>query len=129
MTKKTKFILFIVALVVIVVFIGFMTKAKTVKPGQYDQLAKCLTDSGAKFYGTFWCSNCNNQKEMFGTSSKLLPYIECSSADGKSQNQICKDAGIKGYPTWIFTDQTQLVGTQPIEVLAGKTSCPLSQES
>jgi len=127
MTQKMKFILFIVVLVIIVIFIGLMTKAKTVKPGQYDQLAKCLTDGGAKFYGTFWCTHCQNQKKMFGTSASLLPYVECSSSDGKSQLGVCTDAGIEGFPTWVFTDGTTLEGEQSIEVLAGKASCSLPQ--
>lgn len=63
---------------------------------------------------------------MFGKSAKLLPYVECSTPDGKSQLPICKEKDIKGYPTWIFADGSQLQGEQTLQVLADKTSCPLN---
>eukprot|EP00958_Prasinococcus_capsulatus_P014322 scaffold1504_cov417-Prasinococcus_capsulatus_cf.AAC.62 len=34
------------------------------------RVAKRLTDAGARFYGAFWCSHCNEQKETFGTASR-----------------------------------------------------------
>lgn len=94
-------------------------------PGEYDQFATCLADQGAVFYGTFWCKFCNEQKKMFGSSQKLLPYTECSTADGQSQNQTCIEKEIKSYPTWEFADGSRLTGVIPFEQLAEKTSCPL----
>lgn len=91
-------------------------------------LAQCLTEKGAKFYGAFWCSHCQNQKEMFGDASQYLPYIECSAEDGKSQLQICKDNNIASYPTWIFTDNTRETGEVSLEKLAEKTGCQLLQQ-
>ncbi len=82
------------------------------KPGKYDTLAQCINDSGAKFYGAFWCPHCQATKAMFGKSAKLLPYIECSQPSGKGQLPICDEAGIKGYPTWRFVDGTELNETQ-----------------
>ncbi|MEK6827042.1 MAG: hypothetical protein AABX99_00990, partial [Nanoarchaeota archaeon] len=58
-------------------------------PGKYDQFAQCLKDKGAVFYGAFWCSHCIAQKKLFGSSAKLLPYVECSTADASGQAQIC----------------------------------------
>lgn len=97
------------------------------KPGQLDGFAQCVKDSGAEFYGTFWCSHCQNQKKLFGSSKQYLPYIECSSPDGESQNQICKDKGIEGYPTWVFGDGSRLSGELSLETLASKTQCVLPQ--
>jgi len=36
-------------------------------PGKtdYSEFAKCLTQKGAKMYGTFWCPHCQNQKKEF----------------------------------------------------------------
>jgi hypothetical protein len=96
-------------------------------PGKYDTFATCLKDKGAIFYGAFWCTHCQAEKKLFGTSAKLLPYVECSTADGQGQLQICKDKQITGYPTWIFADGTQLNGEIPLQQLADKTSCPLPQ--
>ena len=97
------------------------------KPGKYDTFAQCIKDSGAKFYGAFWCPHCQNQKAMFGKSAKLLPYVECSEPDGKGQLPICATAGIEGYPTWVFADGTRQSGEVPFETLAEKTQCVLSE--
>lgn len=96
-------------------------------PGKYDDFAVCLKDKGAVFYGAFWCSHCQAQKKLFGTSAKLLPYTECSTADGNAQTQICIDKKIVGYPTWEFADGTRLNGEISLEKLAEQTSCVLPQ--
>lgn len=95
------------------------------KPGKYDTLAQCITDSGAKFYGAFWCPHCQATKAMFGKSAKLLPYIECSQPSGKGQLPICDEKGITGYPTWIYPDGTELKGEQSLQALAEKSNCTI----
>lgn len=97
------------------------------KPGKLDAFATCIKDSGATFYGAFWCPHCQATKALFGSSAKLLPYVECSTPDGRSQNQLCNDAKIEQYPTWEFADGTRLMGEQTLEALATKTSCTLPQ--
>ncbi len=97
------------------------------QPGEYDAFAQCLKEKGAVFYGAFWCPHCQNQKKMFGRSAKLLPYIECSTADGRSQLQICKTKNIEGYPTWEFSDGSRLTGEIPLATLSEQTSCELPQ--
>ncbi|MCU0660582.1 MAG: hypothetical protein MUD00_03170 [Candidatus Pacebacteria bacterium] len=96
-------------------------------PGPLDGFATCVKDSGAQFYGAFWCPHCQTQKKSFGKSQKLLPYIECSTPDGRGQTNICKEKGIASYPTWTFADGTTLNGEVPLTVLAEKTSCALPQ--
>lgn len=95
------------------------------QPGRYDDFAQCLTEKGVKFYGAFWCSHCQNQKRLFGKSAKYLPYIECSTPNGRQQLGVCKEAGIDGYPTWVFPDGTQEGGELSLEVLAQKSGCTL----
>ncbi|MFH1608871.1 MAG: hypothetical protein ABH951_02545 [Patescibacteria group bacterium] len=95
--------------------------------GKYDAFANCITEKGVKFYGAFWCSHCKANKDMFGTSVNLIPYVECSSEDGQSQLQICKDQKITGYPTWRFADGTEHLGEITFEILAEKTGCALPQ--
>lgn len=86
--------------------------------------ATCISDSGAKFYGAFWCSHCQNQKLAFGVSASLLPYIECSTEDNK-QVPECRDAKIEGYPTWEFLDGSRLSGELSFPILSEKTGCTL----
>lgn len=95
------------------------------QPGKYDEFAKCLQGKGVKFYGAFWCSHCQNQKRTFGKSQKYLPYIECSSPDGKSQLPVCSQANIDAYPTWEFADGSREVGEVPLSALAEKSGCQL----
>ncbi|MFA5791448.1 MAG: thioredoxin family protein [Candidatus Paceibacterota bacterium] len=97
------------------------------QPGLYDTFATCLKDKGAVFYGTFWCPHCQSQKKLFGTSAKLLPYVECSTLDASAQMQACTDKGITSYPTWEFADGSRLTGEIPLKELAEKTSCILPE--
>ena len=122
MNKNT--IISILAVVVVVVGITWLIRTPA-KPGQLDGFAQCIVDSGAKYYGAFWCPNCKNQEALFGRSAKLLPRTECSTPDGKSQLQVCTEAGITGYPTWTFADGTRVTGTQDLDALSEKTSCSL----
>lgn len=122
MSKQNKFIVIVLTAIVLVVGLSFLFGNKK---SQYDQLANCIKDSGAKFYGTFWCSHCQNQKKMFESASKYLPYVECSSKDGQKQLEVCTNQNIQAYPTWIFADQSRLSGELSFQVLAEKTSCAL----
>ncbi len=76
-------------------------------------------------YGAFWCPHCQNQKKMFGSAADLLPYVECSTPDGKGQLTICKEKNIEGYPTWEFSDGTRLSGEVPLQTLAAKSGCEI----
>ena len=45
---------------------------------QAADLAKKLKAAGAKMYGAFWCSHCQEQKVAFGKEAQEdLPYVEC----------------------------------------------------
>lgn len=109
----------------IIIVIGLIVYLKS-RPGQYDNLALCLKDKGAIFYGAFWCSHCQDQKSAFGRSAKLLPYVECSTPDGKGQLPVCDDAGIKSYPTWKFPDEEKTSRVFTPEELSTKTGCQLN---
>jgi thiol-disulfide isomerase/thioredoxin len=123
--------------VIIILIVGVATTAivrskqsgSPVASGKYDTFTQCLKDKGAVFYGAFWCPHCRQQKQMFGSSAKLLPYVECSTPDGKRQTQACIDKKIESYPTWELADGTRLpvessAGVS-LETLAAKTSCEL----
>lgn len=121
--------------ILVAILIGGLIYAREVSTPQtsvptspHDSFAQCLSDAGAKFYGTFWCPHCKKQKELF-QNSKKLPYIECSTPNGQGQLKICADAGITSYPTWVFADSSQLSGKQTFENLSEKTGCavPVTQ--
>ncbi len=85
-------------------------------------LAECLTESGALFYGAYWCPHCIDQKEMFGEWVDFVPYVEC-----EDEPETCSAAGITGYPTWIFGDGTVVQGAQSLETLAGYSGCEYTE--
>lgn len=73
---------------------------------QLQALASHLQRSGVKFYGTFWCATCQEQKRLFGTSAERLPYVECTP-DGRNGllARVCIEEKINRYPTWIIRGQ------------------------
>jgi len=117
---------FLIILILVAGLVGFFIYNSN-RPGELDEFALCLKDRGVKFWGAFWCPHCQNQKKMFGRSERLLPYIECSTPDGKNQLQICIDKEIKGYPTWEFPDGSRLEGEVPLSQLSEKSGCVLTQ--
>lgn len=81
-------------------------------------LAKHLTSIGAKEYGAFWCPHCYDQKQLFGKeAAKQLNYVECDPQGVNPQTQACRDAGVKGFPTWVIKGQ-MTSGTQSLDKLA-----------
>ena len=90
-----------------------------------DGFAQCLKAKGAKMYGAWWCPHCAEQKEMFGFAFQYVNYVECSPEGQRTMNETCKQAGIKGYPTWQFADGSRAEGPQPLSALADKTGCKL----
>ena len=90
---------------------------------KYDAFARCLTDRQVKMYGAYWCPHCAEQKEMFGESFALAPYVECGVA---GDQQVCKDAGIQHFPTWQFPPTGERVeAVMQFADLSSRTGCPL----
>ncbi|XP_028068364.1 thiol-disulfide oxidoreductase LTO1 isoform X5 [Camellia sinensis] len=80
-----------------------------------------LHSIGAKMYGAFWCSHCQEQKQTFGReAAKLLDYVECFP-DGYRKGikiaKACADARIEGFPTWVINGEV-LGGEQELSELA-----------
>lgn len=121
-----KEIAIIITVLIVIIGIAFtLNGPKANRSGKYDTFATCIKNSGTIFYGAFWCPHCKAQKELFGDSVNLLPYVECSTPDGQSQLPICKEKGVQSYPTWIFADGGRLTGEVSLADLATKTNCPL----
>jgi len=111
--------LLIVAIVMLVAWVGMERSA----PHKLDGFAQCIKDSGAVFYGAFWCSHCQDQKKLFGNAKRFLPYVECSTPNGRGQLSVCADKKIEGYPLWEFTDGVRENGLLSLARLAEKTGC------
>ena len=126
MDKTTKQLLIWGGAGILVITGGLFGIAKlNERPGALDDFASCLTKQGAIFYGAFWCPNCGTQKQMFGRSARLLPYVECSTPDGKGQLSLCQEKGITGYPTWEIKSGERMTGVASLRTLADKTGCEL----
>ena len=118
------FWLILIALIILGIGTSFMASAR---PSKLDGFAQCLATKGVVFYGAFWCPHCQRAKAMFGTSAKYLPYVECSTPDGQGQTQVCKDKGIKSYPTWVFPNGETYGGEHTLGEIASSSGCALPQ--
>lgn len=85
---------------------GLFNAAAGPENPQLRALANHLADTGAVFYGAYWCPRCQEQKEVFEASAKRLPYVECSPG-GRSapKSSICVAKNIQSYPTWIIKER------------------------
>jgi len=81
-------------------------------------LAVHLRDSGARFYGAYWCPACQQQKALFEASVERLPYVECTpNGRNGAHNFACVANDIKDFPTWII-DGRRHTGVVPVVELA-----------
>ncbi|MDA1335105.1 MAG: hypothetical protein O2794_03800 [bacterium] len=125
MNKKTKKQLTAFIVLIAILAVGYFLGNALIKPGPLDNFARCLEENNATFYGAFWCPHCQNQKALFGSSEKHIPYVECSTPDGKGQTEECSSKDITSYPTWEFGDESRILGEVSIRDLAEKTGCEL----
>jgi hypothetical protein len=97
------------------------------RPGKHDSLAQCVVDSGTKMYSAWWCTHCQEQKRMFGSSFKIIveggAHVECSPGGTQTFSDFCRNAGITSTPTWVFPDGSMQPGRLPIETIAEKSGC------
>lgn len=116
-----KIILISLALVIVLVLaFKFVIKKPGASAGALDGFAQCLAQKSATMYGAYWCSVCKEEKKAFNDSFRFVPYVECTA-----EPQKCLDAGIKGYPTWIFPDGRRFEGLQGVERLSQESGCSL----
>ena len=102
------------------------TYAKPVpETGMYNAFALCLAEKQVVMYGAYWCPHCQNQKKAFGSSFEHIPYVECAIRGQREQARACTDAGIKGFPTWVFADGSRIEGEMSLKALNEKTECLL----
>lgn len=93
---------------------------------RYVSFAKCLTEKNTVMYGAYWCSHCEDQKQMFGKEGfKEVNYVECDRRGKNAKPELCLAKNISSTPTWEFGDGSRMKGKLPFEVLSQKTGCSL----
>ena len=82
-------------------------------------LAEHLSDTGAVFYGAYWCPRCQAQKDLFEASVHRVPYQECSPNGRNGPRAIaCIDNRIEAFPTWIIGGNRYTGVLKPKELAA-----------
>jgi len=84
---------------------------------QLQALAEHLQRIDAQFYGAYWCPACQEQKRLFGSSAKRLPFVECAPNGSKGlTSRACIEENISSYPTWIIRGRRyqQILSTEEL---------------
>ncbi|MBE0616026.1 MAG: vitamin K epoxide reductase family protein [Burkholderiales bacterium] len=103
-------------------FSGLFDPAAGPEKPQLKALAIHLSESGARFYGTYWCPTCQQQKALFEASAARLPFVECTPGGRNGPISVdCAMNDITNYPTWIIgrVRQTGLVTPAELARLSG----------
>ncbi|MFH1239752.1 MAG: hypothetical protein V1672_00890 [Candidatus Diapherotrites archaeon] len=117
--KKALYAVLGITGIAIVAFVVISYINWSATPGDLNEFAQCLTANGVVMYGTEWCHNCKNQKDMFGTSFQFVNYVDCDQ-----QKSVCNSEGVTGYPTWKING-LEYRGTQQLQSLASASNCNL----
>jgi hypothetical protein len=115
----------VTAVLIVAAFAVVIYVAQRKRGSRLDSFAKCLAAKQVKMYGAYWCPHCADQEAMFEASFKYIPYVECGVPGSRDEAPLCKDAGIKHFPTWQFEDGERREGTQSLPSLGAKTGCSL----
>lgn len=110
----------ILGLVIVILGLAWWLTRSAETTVNLEGFAKCLAEKKITMYGAEWCSHCQNEKKKFGEVFKYVPYVECPN-----EPQKCLDAGIKGYPTWVWPDGKKLEGEQGVKKLSEASGCGL----
>jgi hypothetical protein len=113
----------ITAVLIVAAFAAVIYMGLHKRGHRLDAFARCLATKQATMYGAYWCPHCADQKEMFASSFQYVPYVECGVPGSRDEAPVCKDAGVKHFPTWKFADGEHREGTQTLEALGSKTGC------
>lgn len=86
-------------------------------------LARHLREKGAVMYGAHWCPHCSDQKALFGDAAKDIPYVECAADRVNGRPDLCEQAGVKVFPTWVMGAE-RLTGVQSLSALSAFSKFP-----
>jgi glutaredoxin len=81
------------------------------------ELVQYLTSINARMFGAYWCPYCARQREEFGDAFAAITYVECDARGENAQPELCRETGIRGYPTWEINGELY-TGLKTLEELA-----------
>jgi len=114
----------VTVIALLVVFSGFLDPAAGPEKPYLKGLAVHLHESGARFYGAYWCPSCQKQKDLFEASVGRLPYVECAPNGRRGvRNFDCVANDVNEYPTWIIGGR-RYTGVLPVAQLAALSGYP-----
>ena len=125
-----KYSIAIIAIVGGLIAVMLMSRYNAADKPELDDFAKCLRDKGVTMYGADWCPHCRNEKNLFGSAFRFVPYVECPD-----EPALCAEKEIQGYPTWIFPaspaggpDEKKLESEQGLERLSRESGCEFNKK-
>jgi hypothetical protein len=83
----------------VIVVCALVTPAGSADKRNLDGFAQCVASKKALMYGSFLCLHCDDQKKLFGSSFKYIPYVECSVSGSREMTFSCKASQIHYTPT------------------------------
>lgn len=113
-----KTLLFLLAAVGVFLLGGWWWRTRSAAEPNVEALAQCLASKSVVMYGADWCSHCQDEKKLFGSSFSKMTYVECTKEEA-----LCQEKGIEAYPTWDFGDGRKVEGALQLADLAQEAGC------
>ena len=89
--------------------------------------AKALKVGGVTLYGAAWDATTTAQRQLFGDGGQFLNFVEVTNADHSLSTTASANAITTTSPTWVFANQSRLVGNQTLAALAAQSSIAIPQ--
>jgi thiol-disulfide isomerase/thioredoxin len=120
MKNKTIITIIIAAIILVVAYILFTNYKQT----RLDNLSKCLTEKNVVFYGASWCSHCQQQKEILGSSFKYVNIAnqnvnEMINKSKRKREELSNESNEKESEGDAGAQACSLAGASSGETLAG----------
>jgi len=93
-------ILIVLLVGVVAAFTTWKLQTRDTSEQDYTELAQCLTDNGLVMYGSFTCSVCARERQIFGKAFEHINEIECNPRGDNPQTELCLTKDISHTPTF-----------------------------
>ena len=90
--KYKKMIIWVVAILILAVVINFAMQGNF--SSKYDGFASCMTEKGVIMYGTDWCPNCQNQKQLFHQKLFSRPKLKSLESEAAALQLFQRSEGL-----------------------------------
>lgn len=122
METRHKVMITMVGLILLVFLLYYTTEifskttGYTVGEDERIVLAQCLSGKGIILYSSRFCSDCFNQKEIFGPGIKFINYVDC---DNYPEN--CSSIDMDKIPGWEINGTVNygFLGIKELKILSG----------